>query len=56
MSAVINLNYFSKTRKKAKRKTLAARTRVRYGRRKDDHQRNEMAEERSKRDLDGPIP
>jgi len=53
MTAVINLNHFRKTKKKAEKNTLAARNRVRHGRRKDDGRRNEMAEERSTRDLDG---
>ena len=53
MTAVINLNHFRKTRKKAEKNTLAARNRVRHGRRKDDRRRNEKAEERSTRDLDG---
>ena len=53
MTAVINLNHFRKTSKKAKKNTLAARNPVRHGRRKDDRRRNEMAEERSTRDLDG---
>ncbi len=53
MTAVINLNHFRKTRKKAEKNTLAARNRVRHGRRKDDRRRDEMAEERSTRDLDG---
>ena len=53
MTAVINLNHFRKTRKEAEKNTLAARNRVRHGRRKDDRRRNEMAEERSTRDLDG---
>ena len=53
MTAVINLNHFRKTKKKAEKNTLAARNRVRHGRRKDDGRRNEVAEERSTRDLDG---
>ena len=53
MTAVINLNHFRKTRKKAEKNTLAARNRVRHGRRKDDLWRNEMTEKRSTRDLDG---
>ena len=53
MTAVINLNHFRKTRKKAEKNTLAARNRARHGRRKDDRRRNEMVEERSTRDLDG---
>ena len=53
MTAVINLNHYRKTRNKAEKNTLAARNRVRHGRRKDDRRRNEIAEERSTRDLDG---
>ena len=53
MTAVINLNHFRKTRKKAEKNTLAARNRVQHGCRKDDRRRNEMAEKRSTRDLDG---
>ena len=53
MTAVINLNHFRKTKKKAEKNTLAARNRVRHGRGKDNGRRNEMAEERSTRDLDG---
>ena len=47
MTAVINLNHYRKTRNKAEKNTLAARNRVRHGR------RNEMAEERGAMDLDG---
>ena len=53
MTAVINLNHFRKTRNKTEKNTLAARNRVLHGRQKDDRRRNEMAEERSTRDLDG---
>ncbi|MFP6725751.1 MAG: DUF4169 family protein, partial [Alphaproteobacteria bacterium] len=53
MTAVINLNHFRKTRKKAEKNTQAARNRVRHGGRKDDRRRNEMAEEWRTRDLDG---
>ena len=53
MTAVINLNHYRKTRNKAEKNTLAARNRVRHGRRKDDGRRNEMAEERGAIDLDG---
>ena len=53
MTAIINLNHFRKTRKKAEKNTRAARNRVRHGRRKDDRRPNAVAEERSTRDLDG---
>ena len=53
MTAVINLNHFRKTRKKAEQNTLTARNRVRLSRRKDDRRRDEIGEERSTRDLDG---
>ena len=53
MTAVINLNHFRKTRKEAEKNTLAARNRVRHGRRKDGRRRIEMAEERSTRNIDG---
>ena len=53
MTAVINLNHFRKTRKEAEKNTLAARNRVRHGRRIFDRRRNEMAEERRTRDLEG---
>ena len=53
MTVVNNLNHFRKTRKEAGKNTLAARNRVRHGCRKDDRRRNEMAEKRSTRDLDG---
>ena len=53
MTGVINLNDFRKTRKKTEMNTRAACNRVWHGRRKDDGRRNEVAEERSTRDLDG---
>lgn len=53
MAEIINLNHFRKTRQKADKETLAARNRLRHGRRKDDRRRRDGEEERRRRDLDG---